>query len=63
MCAGTGETERQLAMGYLVDQQPVRRDVALAAADIVAGKKENEIVGGEPDEGEMIEKKSRNFER
>jgi len=26
-------------------------------------KKENEIVGGEPDEGEMIEKKSRNFER
>lgn len=26
-------------------------------------KKENEIVGGEPDEGEMIEKKSKNFER
>lgn len=26
-------------------------------------KKENEIVGGEPDEGEVIEKKSRNFER
>ncbi|WP_390498336.1 N-6 DNA methylase [Mediterraneibacter gnavus] len=26
-------------------------------------KKENEMVGGEPDEGEMIEKKSRNFER
>lgn len=26
-------------------------------------KKENELVGGEPDEGEMIEKKSRNFER
>lgn len=26
-------------------------------------KKENEIVGGEPDEGEMIEKKSRNFDR
>lgn len=26
-------------------------------------KKENEIVGGELDEGEMIEKKSRNFER
>lgn len=26
-------------MGYLVDQQPVRRDVALAAADIVAGER------------------------
>ena len=30
---------------------------------VQVAKKENEIVGGEPDEGEMIEKKSRNFER
>lgn len=65
-------TEKQFETAKQEIEKPFAKDEELRAKTarldelnilLNMDKKENEIVGGEPDEGEMIEKKSRNFER